>query len=630
MGLNPWQHYFDNNLNFEAFPYHSLMLYILSIFTYPIVLFDIDNSYIINFAFKLPLLLADITIFHILVRLYKQYYFKIILFYFINPIIVYSVYIHSQLDLIPIALLVCSLYWLIRKRFEMSAIFLGLTVAAKIDLFLAMLLLVVYIYKKYSIKEVVIYIAITSSIFLFFNLPYLLNNSFWNMIIANQKYSFLFDSYYNIGELKIYLSLCAVTFLLIHFSNKRKVSIDLLFSYFGVLFTAIIFFALPSPAYYIWIIPFISIYFINHNIYKSFLLYMFLSVFYLVFFIFIYANPYSDMIFMNDNINLKIYNDHLLNISFTLLESVLLTTLFIFYKYGIVSNSIYEKTTNMVIGIGGDSGSGKTSLLNNIRLLLGNNLLTLEGDGEHKWERGDVMWKYFTHLNPKANYIYSQTNAISTLKLNNSIMRSDYDHATGQFTTPIKISPKEFIILCGLHPYYLPAMRKNIDLKIYMDTDEKLKKHWKILRDKQKRAYAFKKIIEQIEKRVEDAKKYIYPQKRFADVLIRYFPLKEFDIGNSNANFKMGVEIAFDANIQIETILQQLDCDMEWDYNDDLQTQYIKFFKEPDVDFNLLALNNILNINEILDPDHQWLNGYRGLVQFIVLLALSEKMKGYS
>ena len=42
--------------------------------------------------------------------------------------------------------------------------------------------------------------------------------------------------------------------------------------------------------------------------------------------------------------------------------------------------------------------------------------------------------------------------------------------------------PKKYIVISGLHVLYLPQLRDEIDLKIYMDTDSKLQKYWKMLR----------------------------------------------------------------------------------------------------------------------------------------------------
>jgi len=627
--LNPWQYYLEHDLNLEAFPYHPLMLYIFSFFTYPIILFNIENSYIINLFFKLPLLLSDIAIFYIFLKLFTQHYFKIVLFYFINPIIIYSTYIHSQLDIVPMALLLYSLYLLIQRNINISASILGLAMATKTHIFLALPLLFIYIYKNFSFPKSFTYIVIASTVFLFFDLPYISDSGFWHMVITNSKQSLLFDSYYNIGELKIYLPLFAIVIILSHFLTQRKINTDLLFFYFGILFTAIIFFVSPSPAWYVWIVPFISIYFINSTkFYKSLLLYIFLNIFYLNFFIIFYSSSYADIIFMGNPVNFKIDNNLLVNISFTLLEAAVATTLFTFYKYGVKSNSIYKKTNNIVIGIGGDSGAGKTSLLNDITLLLKDRLLPLEGDSEHKWERGDGNWEKYTHLDPKANNIHTQANAIFELKNNNSIKRSEYNHNTGRFSKSKNIKPKEFISISGLHPFYLPIMRKNIDLKIYLDTDEQLRKYWKITRDTKYRRHALENVLKEMEKRTGDAKKYIYPQKQFADIIINYYPIVEVDIDNPNNHIEIGLQVTFDADIHMEDILSKINCKCEWDYNEDLKTQFINFKSEPNSNFMMHASNFISNLNEILDHNHQWQNGYKGFLQFLILLVLSEKMKG--
>jgi len=626
--LNTWQYYLNHNLNTEAFPYHPLMLYILSLFTYPISTLEINNIYIINLFFKLPLLLADIVIFCILIRLFKERFFQVVLFYFLNPIVLYSTYIHSQLDIIPTSMVLCSLYLLIKSKVKLSALVLGCAIATKTHVFLAIPLLFIYVYKKVSLKVALKYIFIACLVLLFFDIPYLFSDGFWNMVLLNKKQFLLFDSYFQIGELKVFLPIFVFLVILGHLYNQKKVNVDLLYFYFGILFTAIIYFIAPSPAWYVWVVPFISIYLIKNNSAKAYLLYFLLSIFYLVFFIFFFKSGTSDIIFINEIIDTKINNERLMNLSFTFLEFSLATILFTFYKYGIKSNKVYRKMTNIVIGIGGDSGVGKTSLLQDISLLLGSRLLQLEGDGEHKWERGSSKWDEFTHLNPKANYIHNQANAIFELKHDQKIKRSDYDHHTGKFTAAKIISPKEFISLSGLHPFYLPGIRKNTDLKIYLDTDEDLRRHWKIVRDIATRGYTIEKILEQINKRIEDAEKYIYPQKQFSNLIIKYYSVKDFEIGNINTEITIALKITFDANIHVEHILEEINEDFIWDYNEDLKTQYLDFKYEPIVDFNRLADIYIPNINEIIDHDYKWLSGYRGLVQLITLLSLSEIMKG--
>jgi uridine kinase len=267
-------------------------------------------------------------------------------------------------------------------------------------------------------------------------------------------------------------------------------------------------------------------------------------------------------------------------------------------------------------------------LLDDIALLLNEKLLKLEGDGEHKWERGDVNWQRYTHLDPKANFIYKQASIISQLKENSPVYRIDYDHNTGKFTSPLKVEPKEFITISALHPFYLSYMRNKIDLKIYLDTDESLRRHWKVIRDMDSRGYSKDKIIHQIEMRVDDTKRYIYPQKRFANLVIRYYPLQEFELGNRDATINLGLKLTFSADIQIDKLLDTLGIDIEWDYNDDLNTQHIDLKKEPDIDFKKLSNSMIDDADEITAYKHRWLHGYRGLIQLFVLLNISKIIKG--
>ena len=375
-------------------------------------------------------------------------------------------------------------------------------------------------------------------------------------------------------------------------------------------------------------IPFVCIYFIqNQNTIKAFILYFAFSSAYLVFFVFFYDSEYKDIIFLGQEVNLKIRNENLQNISFTFLEITLVGILYAFYKYGIKSNSIYKKQTNLSVGIGGDSGSGKTKLLNNLEGILGDKLLQIEGDGEHKWERGDENWDKFTHLDPKANFIHKQAEAINLLKKNQSIKRSEYDHAKGKFTKAQLIKPREFIVIAGLHPFYLPKLRKNIDLKIYIDTDESLRRHWKILRDTKSRGHNLSRVLEQIENRMEDAKKYIYPQKNFSDMVINFFPTDTFELGKDGEHINLGLKITFDANVHMENILDYLQNDFLWDYNDDLKSQYIELQDIPHNDFKIIATHTIDNINEIVSPSATWANGYDGFLQLICLKMISEKLK---
>ena len=214
---------------------------------------------------------------------------------------------------------------------------------------------------------------------------------------------------------------------------------------------------------------------------------------------------------------LKIESTMFANLVFTLLSATLLYLVYSMYRIGVADNLYYKrKNAPFTIGISGDSGAGNSTMIKTIEKCLGTkNLQYIEGDGDHRWERGDDNWNSFTALNPKANYLYRQAEELKSIRAGSAVRRVDYDHDTGKFTEKRRVKVKRFMILCGLHSMYLPQTRKYLDLKIYMDADETLRRFWKIQRDTAKRGYTKEASIKQIEGRMPDARKYMFmPVKR--------------------------------------------------------------------------------------------------------------------
>jgi uridine kinase len=181
-----------------------------------------------------------------------------------------------------------------------------------------------------------------------------------------------------------------------------------------------------------------------------------------------------------------------------------------------------------VIAIAGDSGSGKTTLLKALTPLFEKeNILQLETDRYHKWERGDTNYQQYTHLNPYANHLEKMYEDVYDLKIGNEIYQVDYNHHNGKFTQKEKIESKKNIVICGLHTIYGNKIKDLLDIKIYIDTDRELLKKWKIQRDVYERGYTMEKVLKQIEAREKDYEEYIITQKENADIIINFYELNE-------------------------------------------------------------------------------------------------------
>lgn len=199
---------------------------------------------------------------------------------------------------------------------------------------------------------------------------------------------------------------------------------------------------------------------------------------------------------------------------------------------------------SLIIGIAGDSGAGKTSLLSFFRNLWKDKLLIIEGDAYHLWERNDPNWNEYTPLNPKANNLSKAANDLNRLKSGMSSRLRDYNHDTGKFDEDHAIDPHDYIIHAGLHALATQEMRELEDIKIFLNTDEDLRLFWKYKRDINERGYTKERVAESLKRRIADSKKYIKPQLLYADIVINiYDDNLIFDDFNYQPKLTMSIQI---------------------------------------------------------------------------------------
>ncbi|MDZ4728260.1 MAG: hypothetical protein SH817_19055 [Leptospira sp.] len=635
-GLNPWNLYLGNwdpNLP-SPFPYGSLMLFVLTPFVFIGNCLFGQGHYLAIFISKLSLLVFDILTYIILLKIIPSKKKEILIFYFLSPIILYANFIHSQLDLIPTALLIFSIYFLMKAKLWQSALLFGLSFSTKFHVIAALPILLIYIFKNYEKKFSIYYLLILLFPIFIFICPFLDSKGFQHFVLANEQQARAYDVYYRMGDLKLILPIFALTILYARFFSYQKINADLFLNFLGILFFVLISLIVPAPGWFIWILPFVTIFIAkqqkkNFNIY---ILFGLLNILILSYSIFFFRSNISDLKFLGTPISLKINSEFFKNITFTGMEATLSLFIFALYRYGILSNSIYKFQQPFVIGIAGDSSVGKTSLLNALKKLLSSDrVVELEGDGDHKWERGHDKWDELTHLNPKANFLHRQAEQILQLKSRDEILRTDYDHHTGKFTHPKRVRSKDFILISGLHTFYLPISRKALDLKIYLDTDEKLRQHWKIIRDSKERGYSIEKILEQINKRNEDAQKFIYPQKEFADIVFRLYSDDDFEIGNMDHRPKVSLEIRLDSSLNLEPLIDFLEKNKlqhSHDYEIDLSKQILNISNLTSIiDLKPILDESVLNKEEIISDGIEWSDGLTSIRNYILMLFISDRLR---
>lgn len=632
-----------------AFPYPPLMLYILSA---PVwvesVLFGISNSISFNdlLFVKLPLLLSDIIILIILIK-WLNNITSVVKWYWFNPIVIYISYVHGQLDIVPTALLCLSLYYLFVDKLWLFILFLAFACATKFHVVITVPLLLIYLIKtkKISVTNLLIGFVIFVLVLFLLNLPYIFQTAFVEMVYQNAVQAkalasslSIFDGYYVILIPAFYM---VILYLIIDFSFINR---DILLIFLALSFGIITLFIVPGQGWYMWNMPFL-VYFIIRFRFRAKVLFILLNIAYFLFFI-IYPKSdiplvaqYIDPRFRTaDNVHSMLLRhgmnaDMFVQLSFTFLQTSLLLLCASIFRIGVLKirgQKIYYQP--YLIGICGDSGTGKSTLSETLQDLFGEkNSLVIKGDDMHRWERGNKKWTEFTHLNPKANWLHRDLSQLIDLKVGKKIFRKHYDHDTGKFTKEKVINPNKIIVYEGLHTFYLKEASRIYDLKIFMKPSEELRRYWKVIRDVSHRGYAKEKVIETIETRMTDSVNYILNQESEANII--------FSVENKQAiDFREMPDTITDTQLKIicsnDIYFEQL-LDHLREKTGLVITHDIDHIKQGiticgNVEGGLLkeiAFALGLDIEDITGFNPVWNDEYVGLMQLFVLYEIMTQLK---
>ncbi|MBD2426941.1 phosphoribulokinase [Phormidium sp. FACHB-1136] len=175
----------------------------------------------------------------------------------------------------------------------------------------------------------------------------------------------------------------------------------------------------------------------------------------------------------------------------------------------------------IIVGVAGDSGSGKTTFSNGIRRLIGSDLVsTICTDGYHKENREQRQQSGRLPLDPEANHLDVLAQHLERLTQGKSIEVPIYNHGTGQFDPPETLSPTPIIVVEGLHVLY-PQFLPFLDFSLYVDPDRQVKWDWKWERDVKKRGHKAEALEQEMLQREAAFVRWIDAQKIDANVVVQ-------------------------------------------------------------------------------------------------------------
>ncbi len=197
---------------------------------------------------------------------------------------------------------------------------------------------------------------------------------------------------------------------------------------------------------------------------------------------------------------------------------------------GSIKERLDEHDAFVIVGIGGDSGSGKTTFSQGIRSLLGADLVSgFSMDDYHSEDRATRKVTGNLPLDPAYNKLDLLAEHLEQIRLGKEIIKPVYNHSTGEFDPEVLFKPARITIVEGLHPFYTQSLRDQMDFTVFVDPIRDVKWKWKLMRDVEKRGHEKEAAFEEILKREPYFKQYIDIQKIWAEVVIRVIPSRYSD-----------------------------------------------------------------------------------------------------
>lgn len=647
---NVYQYFYQLGV-FDAFPYPTLMLWITGSF---FSLFSFFNnpettSAIDLLLLRAPLLVSDVAILLFLISLNPAKKRLVMYLYWFSPIVFYINYIHGQLDIIPIALLLAALVLLFKNKLLPSAALLSFSILAKSHVLVIVPFILFYLWKRiHSVRTLSAFVGIVFIVYGILLLPYFNSQGFVRLVFLASEQFRLFDLNIAFSEgLAFYVVIAVYLYVVFKALILRRITKDMLLMFIGVTFTILVTLVRPAQGWYFWSIPFLVYFFSKQKPHLATLYWAFSGIY----FVYFSLIPASDIFRVFQLIaprvaalpvpfelinNLPgIHREQLVSIIFTLLSSALIYIAYLMFKYGIKTSTVFQEKAGIpVIGISGDSGAGKTTTTGFLTTLFGDkNSTVICGDDIHRWERGHEKWAKYTHLNPISNRLHVHYSHIANLKQGNDILRPHYDHATGKFTEEIRVKPKNIILDEGLHTFLIDQKALH-DLKVYLDPDPQLNQYWKIERDVQQRGHDRAKVMETLVRRAPDKEKYILPQRANADIVITLMPLSASPSDKDYLAVKDYGKVSFTVKttINIDPLLDTLEMlpgnSREFTYIDHDHQQVIITYDHSSVPMLQSILQNIdLDYTEYGVTLENIRPGVAGLIQIFILYCLNEKLK---
>ncbi|MDD8017416.1 MAG: uridine kinase [Bacteroidota bacterium] len=180
----------------------------------------------------------------------------------------------------------------------------------------------------------------------------------------------------------------------------------------------------------------------------------------------------------------------------------------------------------LVIGIAGGTGSGKTSVTNKIldRIHQTENVVVIQHDSYYR-DISDHGGKSSDQINfdhPDSLETSLLVHQIKDLKSGKSVEQPLYNFATHSRMKETRVlQPKDIIIVEGILIFASEELRNLFDVKIFIDTDADERLLRRLKRDIVERGRSIESVMNQYVSTVKPMHlEFVEPSKRYADIIV--------------------------------------------------------------------------------------------------------------
>jgi uridine kinase len=182
-------------------------------------------------------------------------------------------------------------------------------------------------------------------------------------------------------------------------------------------------------------------------------------------------------------------------------------------------------STPLVIGVAGGSGSGKTTVVRRLVESVGDDHVTVLDHDRYYRDRLDLRLEDRAALNwdhPDSLETDLMVRHVAELRAGRAIEAPTYDFARYQRrTTTDHLTARRAVIVEGILVFSDPALRAQMDVKVFVDTDADTRFIRRLQRDVAERGRTMASVIEQYLGTVKPMHlEFVEPSKRYADVIL--------------------------------------------------------------------------------------------------------------